>query len=265
MAGTYSMFDLELGVTMMLFAAAVVAGGLNAVAGGASFFTFPALLLAGLPPLTANATNFVALMPSNIAALPAFRKELHSFGKILVLPLLTAALGALVGALLLMMLGGHFFASAVPYLMAFATALFAVAPSLRRVSETQRQYRSTARPKLLTPLLFLFVVSIYGGYFGAGLGQIVMAALILQGQKSFHLANAGKNAIISVISLISVGVYGVSGAISLPHAVIMMLGASIGGYYGGAFSKYVPEKVLRLVVISFGATLTLAYFIYQPG
>jgi uncharacterized membrane protein YfcA len=256
------MFDLGIGMTLLLFGAGVAAGALNAVAGGATFFTFPALMLSGLTPLVANATNFVALVPSNIAALPAFRAELKTLGRELIAPLATGATGGLIGALALVNLGGDLFASLVPYLMGFATVLFATAPYIRQTVE-----RRNGRPinrGAIAPMLLLFVFSIYGGYFGAGLGQIILATLVLSGYDDFHITNALKNSIIAAISLLSVAVYGFSGAVSLPHAIIMMLGATVGGYLGGSVSKRVPQKALRVGVIVFGALLTIYYFVSHP-
>ena len=256
------MFELGIWITLLLFGAGVAAGVLNAVAGGATFFTFPALILSGLSPLMANATNFIALVPSNFAALPAFRTELKALGRELVAPIATGALGGLIGALALVYLGGDLFASAVPYLMGFATILFAAAPYIRRAVE--RQSNSPSKRGSICPLLLLFVFSAYGGYFGAGLGQIILAALVLSGYDDFHVTNALKNGVIAAISLLAVAVYGFSGAVSLPHAVIMMIGATVGGYLGGAVSKRVPQNALRIGVIVFGALLTVYYLFSIP-
>jgi len=110
-------------------------------------------------------------------------------------------------------------------------------------------------------MFLLFVLSIYGGYFGAGLGQIVLAALILNGYEDFHITNALTNAVISAISIFSVLVYGLSGSVSWTHALIMMAGAIIGGYSGGAVSKHIPQKALRRGVIAIGTFLTANYFV----
>ncbi len=253
------MASVSIEIAFLLLAAGVVAGALNAVAGGATFFTFPALLLAGLPPLVANATNFVALVPSNFAALPAFRPELKKLGKELVMPMTYGALGGLLGALMLIYLGGDIFASAVPFLMAFATILFAAAPYIRNAVRQPKH----GDPKRTSPtaMFLLFGFSVYGGYFGAGLGQIILAALTLNGYDDFHVTNALKNGVIAAISLLSVAVYGLSNSVSWPHALIMMVGATIGGFLGGAVSKFVPQQALRVSVIVFGIFLTTYYFI----
>jgi uncharacterized protein len=247
---------MDILTALLLFFAALFAGGLNAVAGGATFFTFPALMFVGLSPMAANATNFVALTPANVAALPAFRRELRKLGRELILPLLISGLGGLTGALILLALGGGFFARAVPYLMATATVLFAMAPTLRKLMVRKRSGLASRG----FGMVLLFGFSIYGGYFGAGLGQIMLAALILNGYTDFHAANAVKNAIISAISLVAVVVYGLTGAVAWSEAGIMMLGAALGGYLGGRMSLRVPQQGLRWAVIVFGVFLTVFYF-----
>jgi uncharacterized membrane protein YfcA len=253
------MLSLSLDIFVLLFVAGLLAGILNAIAGGASFFTFPALIIAGLPPLVANATNFVALVPSNIAALPAYQHELRKLGKKLIAPIIVGAIGGTIGALILIYLGGGIFANAVPYLMAFATLLFAFAPKMR-ILFSHTQPKGTQNTSL-GAMALLFIFSIYGGYFGAGLGQIILGALILNGYDDFLESNAIKNIVISAISLLSVAVYILSGTVSWPHALVMMLGATIGGFLGGTFSKYIPQKILRFGVIVFGGFLTIYYFI----
>jgi len=250
---------MDFWIAVLLFGAGLIGGGISAIAGGASFFTFPALILSGLPPLVANATNFVALVPSNIAALPAFRSELKQLGRSMLVPICVGGLGGLIGALTLITLGGGLFATAVPYLFAAATLLFAIAPYIR--NSLHHIHRADGNKNSMGAMLLLFVFSIYGGYFGAGLGQIILAALILNGHDDFHRANALKNAVISAISLCSVLVYGLSGSVSWIPALIMMVGATIGGFFGGAVSKYVPQKALRFGVIVFGSILTVYYFV----
>jgi uncharacterized membrane protein YfcA len=239
---------------LLLFVIAVFAGAISAVAGGASFLTFPALMFAGLPPLIANATNFVALVPGNIAALPAYRKELRDLGRDLIAPVIIGAAGGFSGAVLLVYFSSDLFADLVPYLMGTATMLFVVAPYMRRFLAN-----ATTRTSKIG-LVCLFFFSVYGGYFGAGLGQITMAALIFLGFEGFHRVNAAKNLVISAISLLSVFVYGFSGTVSWPHALVMMAGTSIGGYFGGYVARFIPEIVLRWGVIMFGASLTAYYF-----
>ncbi|MCO5126261.1 MAG: sulfite exporter TauE/SafE family protein [Rhodobacteraceae bacterium] len=249
--------DLSFAGAAALFAMGLLAGAVSAVAGGASFFTFPVLILSGLPPLAANATNFIALIPSNIAALPAYRTELRQIGRGLWAPLVLGALGGTAGAVLLTVMGAGAFETAVPWLLMSATALFALAPSMRRLALRFLKPRPGRR---WIAAAGLFLMSVYGGYFGAGLGQIVLAALVLVGYGDFLQANALKNAVIGTLSLAAAGVYVLGGAVSWPHAAVIAAGASLGGYLGGTASRSLPQGLLRAAVIAMGVAMTLRAF-----
>lgn len=254
---------IEFGLAMvpLLFLAGTVGGAASAIAGGASFFTFPALVLAGLPPLVANATNFVGLVPANLAALPAYRHELRGIGRGLIAPFAAGGLGGVLGALLLVGLGAGVFAAAVPWLFGFATLLFAAAPTLRLFIVRHAGGRDGHG---LAGFASLFVLSVYGGYFGAGLGQIMLAALVLMGEGDFHRANALKNAVIGFVSVIACVIYVAGGSVYWPYAMVVMAGATLGGYAGGAIARKVPVAVLRRVVIGVGTLLTVAAFLRAP-
>jgi uncharacterized protein len=246
---------LEIYILVLLFFTGLFAGVLNAVAGGATFFTFPALMLAGLSPLSANATNFIATAPGNIAALPAFWDELKIIGKKIFAPLIISAIGGLLGAVVLFSLGANIFKNLVPYLMGFATILFLAAPRLRKLV-----LKTNLKSKIV-PLVLLLSFAVYGGYFGAGLGQIALAVLILIGFENLHKANAMKNAVIASISLPASIIYIYSGEVFWPYALVMSIGAAIGGFTGGKISKSIPQNYLRVFIIVLGTLLTVYYFI----
>jgi len=246
---------LEIYILVLLFFTGLFAGVLNAVAGGATFFTFPALMLAGLSPLSANATNFIATAPGNIAALPAFWDELKIIGKKIFAPLIISAIGGLLGAVVLFSLGANIFKNLVPYLMGFATILFLAAPRLRKL------VLNTNLKSKIVPLVLLLSFAVYGGYFGAGLGQIALAVLILIGFENLHNANAMKNAVIASISLPASIIYIYSGEVFWPYALVMSVGAAIGGFTGGKISKSIPQIYLRVFIIVLGTLLTIYYFI----
>ncbi|MCV2867881.1 sulfite exporter TauE/SafE family protein [Defluviimonas sp. WL0002] len=249
--------DLTLPGAALLLLVGLLAGAVSAVAGGASFFTFPVLILSGLPPLAANATNFVALIPSNIAALPAYRAELRAVGRGLLQPLALGVLGGAAGAVLLTVMGAMAFEAAVPWLLLSATLIFTAAPTIRRLAVRFLRPRPGRR---WIAAAGLFLMSVYGGYFGAGLGQIMLAALVLVGYGDFLQANALKNAVISAMSLIAAGIYVWGGAVSWPHAIAVAAGAAIGGYVGGVASRSVPQAVLRWGVIAMGTAMTVRAF-----
>ena len=246
---------MEIYILVLLFVTGLFAGVLNAVAGGATFFTFPALMLAGLSPLSANATNFIATAPGNIAALPAFWDELKIIGKKIFAPLIISAIGGLLGAVVLFSLGANIFKNLVPYLMGFATILFLAAPRLRKL------VLNTNLKSKIVPLVLLLSFAVYGGYFGAGLGQIALAVLILIGFENLHKANAMKNAVIASISLPASIIYIYSGEVFWPYALVMAVGAAIGGFTGGKISKSIPQIYLRFFIIGLGTLLTIYYFI----
>lgn len=233
-------------------------GGLwNAIAGGATLFTFPALMAVGLPPVVANATNYLALLPSNAAALPAYREELREVGPALLPLLLISGLGAVAGSLLLLVSDPDVFVMLIPFLILFATVLFATGDTLRR-----RLLLITGEAKGDSIVyITLFAASIYGGYFGAGLGIILLAIAQIMGHVDFHIANGIKNLLATSFTLVSILVFGIGGLIAWPEAVTMMIGSTVGGYYGGRFSKRVNPKALRLLVIVFGLSLSMIYFV----
>ncbi len=238
-----------------LFATGIVAGVFNSIAGGATFISFPVLMAAGLSPLVANATNFVALLPSNAAAVPAFKDELLGLGRRLYVDLIICALGGAVGVALLLLLGESTFTALVPWLMLVAVIIYALGRQVR--SLTERMFSDSGSDILGRILLFFF--SIYGGYFGAGLGVILLASFTIAGYTNAHLANAIKNAAGTVIGLVSIVVVAWSGLVNWPYALAMMAGATLGGAFGGSFSKRLSQSVMRGLVITFGLLVSAVY------
>ena len=172
----------------ILILAGIVGGAWNAVAGGATLFTFPALMLAGLPPVVANATNFLAMLPSNAAALPAYRQELKGVGREIWPLLLVSGAGAICGSCLLLISEPKTFVALVPFLLLAATSLFAFGGKIRGGLIAMLNRRSLTKPLYVV----LFLSSIYGGYFGAGLGIILLAIVQIMGFTNFHVANSLK-------------------------------------------------------------------------
>lgn len=242
-------------IIVFLLGVGLIGGAWNALAGGATLFTFPALMVAGLPPVIANATNYLAMLPSNAAALPAYRDELKNIGPALWPLLIVSGLGAITGSLLLMVSDPAFFLSLIPFLILLATGLFAFGDALRQkliiLTGDQTSHR----------LIYgaLFVSSIYGGYFGAGLGIILLAIVQIMGFTSFHTANSLKNLLATSFTILSVVIFGIGDLIAWPEAGTMMVGSTVGGYLGGRYSKLVNERYLRALVICFGLILSFVY------
>ena len=241
---------------VMLVMIGLIGGVWNAIAGGATLFTFPALMAVGLPPVVANATNYLALLPSNAAALPAYREELRGLGRTLFPLLIVSGLGAIFGSLLLLISDPSVFVVLIPFLILLATILFATGDILRNWLLSVAGEAKSGRMIYAA----LFIASIYGGYFGAGLGIILLAIAQIMGFSNFHVANSIKNLLATSFTLLSILVFGIGGLIAWPEALTMMAGSTIGGYFGGRFAKHVNQKALKTVVIVFGIILSLVYF-----
>lgn len=239
----------------LLVGIGLLGGVWNAVAGGATLFTFPALMAAGLPPVVANATNFLALLPSNAAALPAYMRELREVGRALVPLGLVSGLGAILGSVLLIYSDPSVFERLIPALILTATLLFAFGDAVRA------KLLALAGGTRAGMVVYagLFVASIYGGYFGAGLGIILLAVAQIMGYSDFHIANAIKNLLATSFSILSIVVFGVGGLIAWPQAFAMMAGSTVGGYLGGSLAKYANPRLLRGGVIIFGLVLSGVY------
>lgn len=252
---------MELMQIAILVGIGLVGGIWNAIAGGATLFTFPALMAVGLPPVVANATNYLALLPSNAAALPAYREELRGLGRTLVPLLVVSGLGAIAGSLLLLVSDPDIFVFLIPFLILTATILFASGDVLRR------WLLSFAGEATASYLIYgaLFVSSIYGGYFGAGLGIILLAIAQIMGFSDFHVANSIKNLLATSFTILSILVFGIGGLIAWPEAVTMMVGSTVGGYLGGRYAKRVNQRLLKTLVIAFGLLLSVAYFVRTFG
>lgn len=242
---------------LLLVGIGVGGGAWNALAGGATLFTFPALMAAGLPPMVANATNFVALMPANLSALPAYRAELRGVGRALLPLLVVSGLGAIAGSLLLLISDPDMFLTLVPFLILFATLLFAAGDALR----TRLLALAGESGGRRAAYGILFVCSIYGGYFGAGLGFILLALAQLMGYRDFHVANGIKNLLAASFTLLSILVFGLGGLIAWPEALAMMVGSTAGGYFCARYARNTNQRLLRALVIAFGLLLSAGYFI----
>jgi uncharacterized membrane protein YfcA len=233
--------------------AAFAAGVLNAIAGGGSFLTFPALVFAGVPPLAANATSAMAVSPGYLGSTWGFRAELKALPKsLLKREVIIAALGGLIGAGLLLVTPAKVFSSLVPWLLLLATALFAAGPWLAKRNAGQGQL-AWRQPGLM-------LVAIYGGYFNGGLGILLMALYTLAGESRLNPVNALKNLNSFVLSLLSVLAFALAGAIVWPQAIWMMVLATAGGWVGARLAKRLPVQWVRWLVIATGLLMSIVFF-----
>ncbi|MEM8882179.1 MAG: sulfite exporter TauE/SafE family protein [Pseudomonadota bacterium] len=241
---------------IVLLCIGVFGGVWNAIAGGATLFTFPALMAVGLPPVVANATNYLALLPANAAALPAYRDELRGLGRRLFPMVLISGIGAIAGSLLLLASPSDTFVTLVPFLILLAAGLFAFGEYVRAWLVAKLGSESGKE----AIYVLLFASSIYGGYFGAGLGIILLAVAQLLGFSDFNVANSIKNFLATSFTIVSIAVFGLGGIIAWPQAFVMMVGSTLGGYAGGRLAKRVNSEYLRVFVIVFALVLALVYF-----
>lgn len=245
-----------------LFLGGLLAGALNAVAGGSSFVTFPLLLAAGVPPLLANTTNFVALTPANAVALIAYHAELGRVRHRLPVPLAISGVGGILGSILLIWSGEAHFERLVPWLILASTVLFGFGTWIK--AELKRRDRLIGAEWTRTSSLLLFLLALYGGYFGAGMGIVLLACLSLFGYDDLHEANAVKNAFITVFSVIGAAIFIASGLIVWPHGLILVAGTIAGGYAGIRYARRVPERTLRFGILAWAIVLT-GYSFWRYG
>ena len=246
--------------TIVLLAAAFVAGALNAVAGGGSFLTLPALVFTGVPPVVANATGTVALLPGYMAGAWGFREDWQpppglSLARMLVLSLL----GGAAGAALLLLTSDAAFRRIVPWLLLAATALFALGPQLRAWSAPPAG--SPPRPpSTLKATLGVLAVAAYGGYFNGGLGILLLALFGLLGQTQLNAMNGMKNLVSAVLTAIAVAIYAAGGLVLWPQALLMMVAATLGGYGGARVARRIPAPWLRAGIVATGLVMAALFF-----
>ena len=242
----------------LLGLAAFGAGVLNAIAGGGSFLTFPALVFAGVPPIAANATSALAVSPGYLGGVLGFRSELGALpAALLRREVLISAVGGVCGAVLLLVTPPTLFSGLVPWLLLFATVLFAVGPRLARMGGGGEGGAGLAAWRF--PGLFL--VAIYGGYFNGGLGILLMALYTLVGEARINTVNALKNLNSLVLSVLSVVAFAWAGAIVWHHAVLMMVAATAGGFAGARLARRMPVQWVRALVIATGLVMSAVFFV----
>jgi uncharacterized membrane protein YfcA len=234
--------------------AGVLAGAVNAIAGGGTLISFPVLVAVGLPAVLANATNAVALTPGYFAAIVAQRRDLAGQGARARSLLPAAAVGGAVGALLLLATGETAFERAVPLLIAFAAALVALQDRVRAWVRARSPHGRGA-----WAIAAVGVAAIYGGYFGAGLGVIVIAALGITLDDELARITALKQSVSFVANVVAASVFVATGTVAWAAAGATAAGALIGGYVGGAIASRVPARALRWAIVLLGAVIAVVY------
>ncbi|WP_394837400.1 sulfite exporter TauE/SafE family protein [Pendulispora rubella] len=250
----------------LLFAVATVAGALNSVAGGGSFLTFPALIFAGVPPVIANATNSVAVWPGGVAGAFAYRTELHEMRRELVALSASSFLGGLVGALLLLRTSDAAFMGLVPWLLLAATSLFSFGGIVtQRVRSFSTGAPVSPHAQLGSLVAVQFVIGVYGGYFGGGMGIMMLASLAVMGMTRIHAMNALKTVLTTVINGIAIVAFIAAGKIAWGYALLMAIGATGGGYMGAFAARMSDPKWMRRFILLVAWAMTAWFFVKQYG
>jgi uncharacterized protein len=233
--------------------AAFAAGMLNSVAGGGSFLSFPALIFAGVAPISANATNNAAMWVGTLGSARGYREEVREHRSLLLPVLVASAAGSLIGASLLLLTPQALFVRLIPWLLLFATLLFSVSPLLTR---------RTGRVPHHAPwqIAAQFAVAIYGGYFGAGMGILMLAVLAFSGLPSLNAQNAIKNVLAVAINGVALVPFVLARIVDWRFAVPMAVLALAGGYCGACLFRRLSQPVSRAIVITIGVGMTIVFF-----
>ena len=244
----------------LLAVVGLLAGICNAVVGGGTLFTFPVLIAAGVPPVLANTTTTVALLPGTITSAYAYLPQLDSESQRLRVRVPTALAGGLLGAVLLLWSGNTVFYYIVPWLLGAATILFSfsrlIVRRVRSVSGRQSKWQSLAME---------FASAVYGGYFGAAIGILLMASMAIAGQEDMQRVNAQRNFLVVFINGVAAALFVFRGAVNWKVAFVIMAGAVAGGYSGARLARYLSNRWLRRVVTAAGACFSLYYFAKAYG
>jgi uncharacterized protein len=228
---------------------------MNSVAGGGSFVSFPALIFVGVPPIPANATNNAAMWVGTIGSARGYREEIAEHRSLLLPVVIVSVAGSLIGATLLLVTPSKLFDRLIPWLLLFATAIFVLSPWLARGASKKKPRHAPWQ------IVLQFFVAVYGGYFGAGMGIIMLAVLAFSGLPNLNAQNAVKNVLTMTINGVALVPFLIARVIDWRFAIPMALIALLGGYFGARFFRRMPGAVSRGVVIAIGVTMTVVFFV----
>jgi hypothetical protein len=256
----------ELPFLLLLFLASLLGGAQNAVAGGGSFLTFPALIAAGVGSKVANATSTVALWPGSVASTFGYRRDIRHERRLLLVFGAVSVAGGVAGALLLLWTPEVTFDRLVPFLLLGATLIFAFGPPISRRLSLKHAHDGPVPPgKLAAYGLIQFAVGVYGGYFGGGIGILMLAAFAAMGMEDLQAMNGLKAVLGSLVNGVAIVAFGLAGIVDWPLALLMVVGSVIGGYGGARLSRLASPQRLRLLVIAIGLLLSVAFFVKAFG
>jgi uncharacterized membrane protein YfcA len=245
---------------LILIATGLVGGLMASLVGGASVITFPVMLAVGLPPVTATASNLVAVGAGNFLAALTERANLPPFNRAFVGLVVASLLGAVLGAVLLLATPERRFEQLIPLLLGFATILFAFARRITQWVRARASVRGNPEWKIsVTSVPLILPISIYGGYFGAGAGTLLLGVLTIATEGDYRRANVAKNLVSSLNTVAASVWFIIHGAVSWPHTLVMAAGCMIGGFSGAHLSRRLPQNAMRWVIVAVSALLTVVF------
>ncbi|HXZ22861.1 MAG TPA: sulfite exporter TauE/SafE family protein [Pseudolabrys sp.] len=250
---------MDLVTTAILSGAGVVGGVIASIIGGAAVVTYPALIATGVPPQLAAVSNLASIMPATMLAALADRSQLPPFNRAFVGLIMASIVGAGLGAALLVFTPERTFAQVVPLLLGFATLLFAYSERIGRWLRLRAESRGHAIAFNFGSLKVILPVSFYGGYFGAGVGILMLGVFSLATGGDYRSANVAKNFVSSLNGLAATLVFATQGAVLWPQTLTLAAGTIAGGLIGSYVARVIPRNVVRVLIVVVGASLTVAF------
>ncbi len=244
-----------------LFIAAMIAGAINSVAGGGSLISFPALIAFGIPPIPANATNTAAMWPGSLSSAIAYRRDTALYRTLLITLLVPSIVGGLLGAVVLIITPPELFDHLVPFLVLFATLLFAFRDRFTRLFKFGNGTENVGTLGHVWGFLFQLFVATYGGYFGAGIGILMLGSLSVMGLRDIHRMNGLKTILGTLINVLAFLFFALKGYVVWDLGILMAIGAIVGGYVGARTAKQVDQRYIRVFVIAVGLIVSVWLFI----
>jgi uncharacterized protein len=252
---------LKPGAALVAFGAAFVAGAINSVAGGGTLLTFPTLIWLGLPSINANATSTVAIWPGTVGTIWGYRTEMQTSSPRMLALVAPSVVGGILGALLLNYTPPAVFDALVPFLILFATLLFMIQEPIQRRLKISHPESHKSTRWLIGAMTFQLFVALYGGYFGAGIGILMLAALSVMGFTDIHQMNALKALLGASINGVAALYFIWARMVYWPEFVVMVIGAIIGGYGGALIARRMGGAAVRRIVILVGLSMAVSTFI----
>jgi uncharacterized protein len=247
---------------LLLFGTAFIAGGLNAVAGGGSFISFPTLIFTGVSPIVANATNTTAMWAGSLSSVGAYRRDFEIERRVLVILTIASAIGGSIGSISLLYTSADVFRKLVPYLLLLETCVFIFGESCKQWVQSLDRTNSANSPRLVYLVIAQLIISVYGGFFGSGAGILMLATLTFFNFKNIHTMNALKAWLGTCMNGIAIVTFLFAGIIAWQQAILMAVGGALGGYVIAKFARQIPSIIIRRFVSIVAISMTTYFFIH---